>query len=304
MPNPSRQSRFLETAALDRLSHMRFGVQHAVEGQYAGRHRSRHKGGAAEFLEHRQYSPGDDLRRLDWKVLGRTNRPHVRLYEDETSLAATFALDVSRSMSFGARGPGDTTGSKLDYARYLAAAIAYLITRERDLFGLACVSSQLDTFLPPASTTGQLNRAVAALESVEAAPDTALAPALRALFTRLGRRGLLILASDFLDEDLEGLFAAIRVFRHQHFSVLLLHIVHPGEERLPSGQAYRFEGMEGEGVAECSPAEVAELYERRFAAFLSGLRSRATAAGCSYRLFSTAVPYVEQLKTLLVERHS
>lgn len=298
------KSRFLEIAALDRLSHMRFAVSHAVEGSYAGRHRSRHKGGAAEFLEHRQYSPGDDLRRLDWKVLGRTGRPYVRLYEDETNLVATLVLDVSRSMTFGAASPRDTTGSKLDYASRLAAAIGYIIMRERDRFGLALVSSDLDAFYPPAASAAQLETVVTAIERLDVAPDTYLAPALRTLFARLGRRGLLILMSDFLDEDLEGLFGAIRIFRHQHFNVLLLHILHPGEERLPAGPAYRFEGLEGEGHLDCSPHEIGDLYEQRFNAFLTGLRSRAMAAGCSYHLFSTAVPYVEQLKSLLVERHA
>lgn len=297
------KSRFLEVGALNRLSHLRFGTKRAMEGTYSGRHRSRHKGGASEFLEHRQYSPGDDVRRLDWKVLGRTGRSYIRQYEDETNLVATLVLDVSRSMTFGAGLGRDSDGSKLDYARYLAAAMAYLIIKERDRFGLALVSSRLDAFHPPASTIAQLETVVNALEQVKPVPETALAPALRDLFSRLRKRGMLIVVSDFLDADLEQLFSSIRLFRHKHFGVILLHILHPQEERLPMGPAYRFEGLEGEGYRNCSPQDVADLYERRLRAFLTGFRSRAVAAGCSYHLFSTAVPYVEQLKTLLVERH-
>jgi len=297
------KSRFLEIGALNRLSHLRFGTRHAMEGTYTGRHRSRHKGGASEFLEHRQYSPGDDVRRLDWKVLGRTGRPYIRLYEDETNLVATLVLDVSRSMTFGAGLGRGADSSKLDYARYLAAAMAYLIIKERDRFGLALVSSKLDAFHPPASTSTQLEVVVNALEGAVPAPHTALAPALRDLFSRLRKRGMLIVVSDFLEDDLEQLFASLRLFRHEHFGVVLLHILHPMEERLPTGPAYRFEGLEGEGYRNCSPEDIADLYERRFRAFLTGLRARAAAAGCGYHLFSTAVPYVEQLKTLLVERH-
>ena len=133
-------------------------------------------------------------------------------------------------------------------------------------------------------------------------PDTALARPIRDLFPRLSRRGVLVIASDFLDADLEGLFSAIRLFRHRHFSVVLLHIVHPQEERLPSGAAYRFIGLEGEGIRQCSPRDVADLYERRFRVFLEGLRSLAVKAGCDYHRLSTAMPYVHSLESLLVER--
>lgn len=303
MPVSAAKSRFLEIAALNRLSHMRFGSRQAMEGAYSGRHRSRRQGGSSEFLEHRAYSPGDDLRRLDWKVLGRTARQYVRLYEDETNLVATMVLDVSRSMLFGAAGPRDTTGSKLDHARYLAAAIAYIIIRDRDRFGLALASGGLDVFQPPAASSIQLDAIVSTLEKAKPRPDTAIGPALRELFGRLNRRGMLIIASDFLEEDLEGLFSSIRLFRHRNFGVILLHILHPQEERLPRGQAFRFEGLEGEGSVLCSPQDVADLYERRFRAFLTGLRTRAIAAGCAYHRFSTATHYVDQLKTLLVERH-
>jgi len=288
---------------LSRLAHLRFGTKHTVEGTYSGRHRSRHRGGAAEFLEHRQYSPGDDVRRLDWKVLGRTGRSYVRLYEDETSLVATMVLDISRSMLFGARSGRDTAGSKLDYARCICAALAHIIIRERDRFGLALASSRLNTYLPAGSTSGQLDAVLSAIERVEPVPDTALSVPLRELFARLSQRGVLIVVSDFLDNDLERLFAAVKLFRHRHFGVLLLHVLHPQEERLPTGPAYRFEGLEGEGFRICSPQEVAYLYERRFRAFLTGLRARAIAAGCDYYLLPTAVPYVQHLKKLLVERH-
>ena len=288
---------------LSRLAHLRFGTSHIIEGTYSGRHRSHHRGGAAEFLEHRQYSPGDDLRRLDWKVLGRTGRSYVRVYEDETNLVATLVLDVSRSMLFGGQSARDTAGSKLDYARYTCAALAHIIIREGDRFGLALASSQLDGFLPPRSTPGQLDGVLSVIEGVELVPDTALAVPLRELFARLNQRGVLIVVSDFLDEDLEALFGAIKLFRHRHFGVLLLHVVHPLEERLPTGPAYRFEGLEGEGHRICSPQEISDLYERRFRSFLTGLRTRAVAAGCDYHLLSTAVPYVQHLKKLLVQRH-
>ncbi len=303
MPEQRTHSRFLEMGALSQLAHLRFGTRHVVEGAYSGRHRSRHLGGSSEFREHRQYSPGDDVRRLDWKVLGRTGRSYVRVFEDETNLVATLVLDVSRSMLFGARSARDTAGSKLDYGRYLCAALGHIITKEQDRFGLGLASAALDAYLPARTGPSQLDAVLAAIEDVDPVPDTALAVPLRDLFARLSGRGVLIIVSDFLEEDLEGLFSAIRLFRHRHFGVVLLHLVHPQEERLPAGPAYRFEGLEGEGHRICSPGEIAELYERRFRKFMAGLRALAAASGCSYHMFSTAVPYVQNLKMLLVERH-
>lgn len=303
MADVTLQSKYLQLGLLSQIAHMRFGTKEIVEGTFSGRHRSRHKGGSSEFLEHRQYCPGDDVRRLDWKVLGRTGRSYVRVYEDETNLVATLVLDVSRSMVFGARPGSDLTGSKLDYGLYLTAALASIITGEQDRFGLALASAQLDRFLPPRAGRRQLEMVLSAMEDVATVPDTALAVPLRALFARLKRRGVLVIVSDFLDEDLEGLFSAIKLFRHRHFGVLLLHLVHPDEEHLPTGPAYRFEGLEGEGYRICSPGEIANLYERRFRRFLVGLRALAAASGCGYYMFSTAVPYIQNLKALLVERH-
>jgi len=302
VPDETRESRFLEIGALNRLAHLRFGTKHVVEGTYSGRHRSRHKGGAAEFLEHRQYTPGEDLRRLDWKVLGRTGRSYIRVYEDETDLTATVVMDVSRSMLFGARSRRDTTGSKLDYARYLCAALAHIIIKERDRFGLALASTQIDAFLPPAATVRQLNGVLSIIEEPDLVEGTSLAEGLSDLYSRLRHRGVLIVMSDFLDRDLERLFGAIRLFRHRHFGVLMVHLVHPLEERLPRGPAYRFEGLEGEPHRICSTHDIADAYERRFGNFMRGLRTLAISSGCSYHRFSTAVPYVHQLRSLLVER--
>ena len=303
MATEKAASRFLEMGVLSQVSHMRFGTSEIVEGTYSGRHRSRHKGGSSEFLEHRQYSPGDDIRRLDWKVLARTGRSYVNIYQDETNLVATLMLDVSRSMLFGAPSPRDTAGSKLDYARYISAALGHVILREQDRFGLALASAQMDEFLPPRAGGQQMEAALSLLDGAFPVPDTHLAAPLRDLFSRLKQRGVLIIVSDFLDEDIDGLFSAIKLFRHRHFGVLLLHVLHPQEERLPSGPAYRFEGLEGEGHRICSPQQIADLYERRFRKFLVGLRTLAAAAGCGYYLFSTAVPYIHNLKALLVERH-
>src|SRR3569623_1392830 len=136
-------SRFLEIRALAALEHLRFTTKRRIDGSYSGRHRSRQLGGAGEFVEFREYSPGDDLRRLDRKVLARTGRPYLRVYQDETNLSCTLLIDASGSMRFGALDRKNTTGSKLEYAQYFATAMAHLVTSGQDQIGLAVAADRL-----------------------------------------------------------------------------------------------------------------------------------------------------------------
>ena len=153
-------SRFLDLKALASLEHMRFTTKHRIEGTYSGRHVSRQQGGAAEFVDFREYVEGEDLRRLDWKVLARTGRAYTRLYQDETNLSCTLVLDASGSMRFGEkkgtqlvsaqkRAASPFSGSKLEYAQYLATALSQVISRQQDQVGLAVVSEGLKEFLAP-----------------------------------------------------------------------------------------------------------------------------------------------------------
>ena len=297
-------SRFLDMRALSALSHMRFATRHRIEGSYSGRHRSRQRGGSAEFVDYREYSAGEDLRRIDWKVLGRTGRPYVRLYQDETNLLCTMVVDASRSMQFaGADGKADR--SKLAYVQRLATAMSQVIGGQRDQIGLAVAADGLVDWLPPAGTPSQVWRVQRAIEQLSDGPRPAatdLAGALRTLSDRPGRRGVLVVMSDFLVDDLEPVFANVRLFRHRRWEVVVLHVVHPEEERLPAGNAWRFEGMEDDGFADCSPADVGREYQAAFEGFAATVRSLALAAGCDYRRVSTNVPYLQTLGTFLVER--
>jgi uncharacterized protein (DUF58 family) len=289
-------SRFLDLRALASLEHLRFSARQRIEGPHSGRHISRRHGGAGEFADFREYTEGEDLRRLDWKVLARTGRAYTRLYQDETNLACTLVIDASASMNFGS---GTT---KLEYVQYLTTALSEIIFRQQDQVGLAVTSAGLNDFLAPAGTRGHVTRVQELIEQLRTRPMTDLALALRALFQRLTRRGVLVLLSDFLLDDLEPLFAAIRLFRHRRWEVIVLHIIHPEEETLPDGAAFRFEGMEGEGRVDCSPAEVRELYQKRFEAHALAVRTLALAAGSDYRRVSTAVSYLQTLSGFLVER--
>jgi uncharacterized protein (DUF58 family) len=285
------------------LAHLRFTTRRRIDGTFSGRHRSRQLGGAGDFVDFREYTPGDDLRRLDWKVLARTGRTHLRLYQDETNLVCTLLIDASASMKFGGEGRNQSgPGSKLEYVQYLATALTHLICHGQDQVGLAIAADSLRSFIPPGSTPGHTANLHRVIEGLPTWPATNLGHSIRQLFERMSRRGVLILMSDFLCDDLEDVFAAIRLFRSRHWEVVTLHLVHPLEERLPSGTAYRFEGFESEGSVDCSPAEISRAYEQRFEAHCSMVRNMALATGCDYRRVSTATPYLQTLAGFLVER--
>lgn len=318
-----KTSRFLDLRAMASLEHMRFVTRHRIEGAYSGRHRSRQQGGAGEFVDFREYVEGEDLRRLDWKVLARTGRAYVRLYQDETNLMSMLCIDASGSMDFGgtggavwrgfwrgrdgrsarAEGGGSQAGgSKLEYAQYLATALSHVITRQQDQVGLALIADGLQGYVEPGATHSHAARVQAEIESVRTRPRTQLGDGLRDLFGRVTRRGVLMVMSDFLVDDLEDAWRAIRLFRHRHWDVVVLHLVHPDEERLPAGLAYRFVGLEGEGQIDCSPADIARIYQERFEQHAAMVRSLALAGGCDYRRVSTAVAYLQTLSGFLVER--
>ena len=297
-------SRFLDLRALACLEHLRFATRHRIEGGYSGRHQSHQQGGAGEFVDFREYVEGEDLRRLDWKVLARTGRAYIRLYQDETNLSCTLVLDASASMRFGEKSAATADGSKLEYAQFLSTALSHVITRQQDQVGLALVAAGLEEQIPPGSTPGHAARIQQVIEATGTHPTSQLAAGLRDLFGRLTRRGVLLIMSDFLVDDIEQVFAAIRLFRHRHWEVITLHLVHPEEERLPQGLAYRFVGLENEGQVDCSPEEIRRSYEERFEAHAAAVRTLALAGGCDYRRVSTAVPYLQTLGSFLVERNA
>jgi len=297
----SRPSRFLEVASLGRFAHLRFVARQRIEGFYSGRHRSRQRGGSAEFVDYREYAPGEDIRRVDWKVLGRTGRSYVRLYQDETNLRCTLMIDASGSMLFAGHHRGQL-GSKLQYVQYLCSALTYLIGVQRDQVGVAIAAAGLVELLPAAGTATHIQRCQQMIESIAPASTTNLPLALRQTFDRLSQRGVLMVMSDFLVDNLDELYSVLRLFRHRRSEVVIMHIVHPDEERLPQGRAYQFEGMENEGRVDCSPSQVRDAYEKAFTAHVEAVRRIVRSAGCDYRYVSTATPYLQTLMGFLVER--
>lgn len=288
--------RFLELGALGALEHLRFAPRKRIEGSFSGRYSSRRLGGSGEFADFREYSEGEDLRRLDWKVLARTGKAFTRLYQDENNLVCTLVLDASGSMTFG------TPRSKLEYTQFLASAFSYLIGRQQDQIGLAALTDRVDAYFPPGGAPTHVAAVLGAIERLASRPTTNLADALKDLYRRSKRRGVLIVFSDFLIEPLDAAFSALGMFRQRGWEIIVLHVVHPDEERLPDGVAYRFVGLENDGLADVSPAEIRDQYQRRFETHAAMVRNLALADGCDYARISTAVPYLQTLGRFLVER--
>ena len=211
-------------------------------------------------------------------------------------------MPAARCISAIHRKPARLSASKLEYVQRLASSLAHLIGQQQDQVGLAVVSDGLAAFVPPGGTPGHVARLLEEIEALQGLPVTRLGQGLRELYRRLARRGVLLIMSDFLVDDLDDVFGAVRLFRHRQFEVILLHVVHPDEKRLPEGAAYRFVGMENDGSVDASPREIREIYAQRFEAHMAEVRSMALSTGCDYRPISTAIPYLQALGEFLVDR--
>src|SRR5438552_1041177 len=191
--------RLLEPELVERLNQLQITARSVVQGNTAGLHRSQLKGASVEFRQHRFYVPGDDPRRLDWRVLGRTDRPYIKEYDEETNLRGLILLDRSGSMAYGAaRGEGQgASENKFDYASRLAAALSYLMLAQTESVGLAVFGEKIETFLPPRSGSGQLSRVIDLLERAAPRGRSDSGRAMEDSADRLERRGLVIVVSDF-----------------------------------------------------------------------------------------------------------
>ncbi len=278
--------RFLRPEDIRRLSSFEFAPKNLAEGFLAGRHRSRRVGASTEFRDLRPYSVGDDIRDLDWRVLARTDRPWLRTFEIETNTDCHILLDSSGSMGFG------KSPSKLEYASFFLAALAYLVVRNRDLVSVGLLDEGIRSFFPPGSTQGHLNRILQALEDNRAGQPTRLAESIRRVVPLIRRRGTLILVSDFLD-DPAAFFRELNPFLHRGFRVHLLQILHPDELRLRANGLTRFVDLES-GSHEIAHAEhLAKDYAETVEQHLNAIRALASRKGIGYRLATTQTPFLE-----------
>lgn len=278
--------RFLDLAGMEALRRVRLRPRGAAEGTFAGPHKSHFRGTAVEFADYREYTPGDDIRLVDWKVFARTDRHYVRLYDAERNLLTYLVVDKSGSMDF--RGAVRTTASKLEHASTLAAALGYLVVREGDEVGLSLADTLLHAHLPPAASWAHLNRILDALGGAKADGSTDLGACLDQVFARTRRRGVLVIFSDFLDAG-EDFWKRVDLFRRSRFDVILFHVLHPEELDLPDVNAARFTETEnGRRHFNAEPDTIRKLYRERIDLFLQEIKAGSQARGCDWFLARTS----------------
>jgi uncharacterized protein (DUF58 family) len=283
---------------LARIARLELRARQVVEGVITGMHKSPHRGSSVEFAQHRDYVPGDEIRHIDWKVYARTDRYHIKQFEEETNLKATLVLDGSASMDY----KGEKSAlSKREYSSIVAAAIASLLLRQRDAVGLALFDAGVRQFIPPSSTSAHYKMLLETLERKESQPKTSLADTFHDLAERIKRRGLLIILSDLFnapDEILRGL----QHFRHRKHEVIVFHVLDRDELTFPFRDSALFEGMEGEESLMAEPNALRREYLNAFSEYVATLKRGCRELDMDYVQLPTDEPVDSALTRYLAQR--
>lgn len=251
---------------LAKIAKLELRARAVVEGVISGMHKSPHRGYSVEFAQHRDYSPGDEIRHIDWKVYARSDRYHVKQFEEETNLRAYLVLDTSDSMNYRSGAL-----SKLQYGAAAAAGVASLLLGQRDAVGLALFNNGLQTFLPPASTASHLREVLKQLEQARTAPKTDISHTFHDLAERIKRRSLILVLSDLFDAP-DQILKGLRHFHHRKHDVIVFHLLDRYELTFPFKDVVVFEGMEREGQLPAEPNALRREYLRVFEEYRTELR--------------------------------
>jgi uncharacterized protein (DUF58 family) len=289
-------SRLLDPTLVEHLNHMQLSARSVVEGSTIGQHKSPVKGASVEFRQHRFYVPGDEPRRLDWRVLARTDRPYVKEYDEETNLRCVLMLDVSASMGYGEGGE-----SKIDFATRLAAALAYLMLGQTESVGVAVCGRGVEHYLAPHAGPTQLARVLEMLEQSAPAGESGFDKAMHNVAERMERRGLVIALSDFF-MPAERVRSGLAHLRHERHEVVALQVVHADEEEFPFRTWSRFRGLEGERPQLCEPALARQRYLDNFNRHRRAIADSCRALRVTFRRQRTDVGVLDAIRGLLMRR--
>lgn len=289
--------RYLRPEVTTRIRRLELTARRVVEGFLSGMHRSPYFGQSIEFLQHRQYTRGDEIRHIDWKVYARQDRLHIKQYEEETNLRLTLLVDRSGSMAYG---DGET--NKFDYSASIAASLAYLALRQKDATGLFTFDTAVRSSVPAKSNQQQLTRILSVLDSVGADGRTDLPRVAKEVSQGIPKRGLVVIISDLLGVDklLEGL----RVLRQRGHDVALFHVLHDDELDFEFDGATRFEGLETDDFLNCNPRALREGYLEALDSFLEQTRKACGRLSIDYMQVRTSEPLDAVLAQFLAARLS
>jgi uncharacterized protein (DUF58 family) len=273
--------KFLDPKVLNKITRLDLKARHIVEGFMGGMHKSPYHGFSVEFAEHREYAPGDDLKHLDWKVFGRSDRLFIKEYELETNLRTHILLDTSESMDYGGK---ETT--KLELASHIAASMAYLILKQQDSVGMVCFDKEVKTFIPTSSSMGHLRPILGTLAQSEGKNKTDLGAVLNSLAERIQRRGLIILISDLFDKP-EVLLKSLQHFSHKRHDVIVFHVLDEYELTFPFERMTLFEGLEEYPKQLVDPRSLRKAYLAEVNQFCEDIRKGCVRQMIDYVRIST-----------------
>ena len=294
---PEHRSRsFLDPRTLSRLSGLPLFARRPMQGSVSGRHASPHRGASVEFAEYRKYVPGDDLRRMDWRAYGRSDRFYVKEFEADTNLRCCLVLDTSGSMEFGSAGV-----TKIEYARQIAGASSYLAIQQGDAVGLSCVAKGIVRNIPPRRTPGHLMHIFDVLEEVKASGETQLVSVLHELAETIRQRALIIIISDFFVEPdlLRGCFEHLRFRKHD---VAAFHLLDPLELDFNFRRPMRFLDMEGGPALFAEPNAIADRYHKALQQYLDEIHQIVLKTATDYHRLNIKDDYEKALVRFLIGR--
>ena len=289
--------RYLRPEVTTRIRRLELTARRVVEGFLSGMHRSPYFGQSIEFLQHRQYARGDEIRHIDWKVYARQDRLHIKQYEEETNLRLTLLVDRSGSMAYG-----DGESNKFDYSASIAASLAYLALRQKDATGLFTFDTKICDSVPAKSNQQQLTRILTLLEQVGADGRTDLRRVAKEVAQGIPKRGVICVISDLLGVD--NLLEGLRVLRQRGHDVALFHVLHDHELDVEVSGATRFEGLETDDFLNCNPRALREGYLEAMNEFLGKTRKACGRLSIDYMQVRTSEPLDAVLAKFLATRQS
>ena len=292
-----RQPRsFIDTRVLSRLAGLPLFARRPMQGSVSGRHASPHRGSSVEFAEYRKYVPGDDLRRLDWRAYGRSDRYYVKEFEADTNLRCCFVVDTSGSMGFGSTGV-----TKIEYARRIAGTLGYLASQQGDAVGVACVAKGVVRNLPAKRNAAHLRQVLDILEQTQPKGETQLATVLHELAETIRQRALIIILSDLFIEP-ELLRSCFQHLRFRHHDVTVFHLLDPLELAFNFRRPMRFLDMEGGPAIFAEPNDIADRYDKALQQYLAQLKQVVLESAVDYQRISIEESYEQALVRFLVSR--
>ncbi len=300
MPDDAKQ--YLQPHVLAKLGDLELRARLVVEGFVSGMHRSPYHGYSVEFAQHKEYVAGDDLRHLDWRVFGRTDRFYIKQFEEETNLRTHILLDCSSSMRYPDHAPSETRLTKFEYAATTAASLAYLLTRQQDAVGLMLFDNEIRTNVPPLSSTAHLTSLIGHIGEARLDHPTETVALWSQLAGSLQRRSLVVVISDFL-ADPEEVISALERIRYANHEVIVMHVLDHDEREFPFQDNTQFEGLEAPDLqVRADPQSLRTSYLEAVEAFIARLRSACTNNRMDYVGLSTTDPLDVALRGYLAAR--